>query len=83
MYCKELHSEFKKDGNIECAFCNRKLEETKRIEPKCCDRPNLISDSHIVCTSCGAAVNDFDLAKDFGGTASKAEKKICKSKNCV
>ena len=23
-----------------------------------------------------------DLAKDFGGTASKAEKKICKSKNC-
>ena len=24
-----------------------------------------------------------DLAKDFGGTASKAEKKICKSKNCI
>ena len=23
-----------------------------------------------------------DLAKDFAGTASKAEKKICKSKNC-
>ena len=23
-----------------------------------------------------------DLAKDIGGTASKAEKKICKSKNC-
>ena len=23
-----------------------------------------------------------DLAKDFGGTAGKAEKKICKSKNC-
>ena len=23
-----------------------------------------------------------DLGKDFGGTASKAEKKICKSKNC-
>ena len=23
-----------------------------------------------------------DLAKDFGGTASKAKKKICKSKNC-
>ena len=24
-----------------------------------------------------------DLAKDIGGTASKAEKKICKSKNCI
>ena len=23
-----------------------------------------------------------DLAKDFGGTASEAEKKNCKSKNC-
>ena len=23
-----------------------------------------------------------DLAKDFGGAASKSEKKICKSKNC-
>ena len=24
-----------------------------------------------------------DLAKDIGGKASKAEKKICKSKNCI
>ena len=61
MYCEELHSEFIKDGHIECPFYNKKLEESKSIEPKCCDRPNLINDSHIFCTSCGA-VNDYLIA---------------------
>lgn len=29
MYFEVLHSEFIKDGHMECPFCNKKLEEKK------------------------------------------------------
>ena len=64
MYCRVLHFEFIKDGHNECPFCNEKLEDTKSIKSKCCDRPNLINDSPIVCTNCGT-VNDYLTANEF------------------
>ena len=41
MYCEVLHSEFIKDGHIECPFCNEKLVETKSIQQSSCEYPDL------------------------------------------
>ena len=49
---------------MECPFCNKKLLETKGLQKPCCDHPNLINDSHIVCTYCDA-VNDYLTANEF------------------
>ena len=64
MNCAEFHSELIRHGQMECPFCNKKLEETKSIKPRCCDRPNLINDTHIVCTNCGV-VNGYLTANEF------------------
>lgn len=49
---KEIHNEYKKIYN-ECPFCREKLEETKSTETKCCEHPNIINNSQILCTNCG------------------------------
>ena len=49
---------------MECPFCNKKLVETKGLQKPCCDHPNLINDTHIVCTYCDA-VNDYLTANEF------------------
>lgn len=45
------------------SFCDKNWL-TKSIKPRCCDRPNLFNDSHIVRTNCGA-VNDYLIANEF------------------
>ena len=39
-------------------------EETKSTGPKCCDRPDLINDSHLFCTYYGT-VNDYLTANEL------------------
>ena len=47
MYCEVLHFEFIKDGHIESPFCHEKLADAKSVQKPCCDRPNVINDSHL------------------------------------
>ena len=56
-------------------------EETKSTGPKCCDRPDLINDSHLFCTYYGT-VNDYLTANelvDFCYIYIENKKKICLS----
>ena len=53
-----------KKNIVNVHFVIQKLEETKSTKSKCCDRPTLINDSHVVCTNCGK-VNSYLAANEF------------------
>ena len=64
MYCEVLHFEFIQDGHIECPFCNKKLVETKSVQKRCCDNPDVINDTYKMCINCGT-VSGHLIATEF------------------
>ena len=64
MYCNIIHEGYKKSKFVVCPFCNEKLEEPKSTDTKFHEHPNLINDSHIICTNCGT-VHGYQTANEY------------------
>ena len=75
---KEVHELLIQEGQINCVFCNKQIQEPGKPQRYvCCDSMRLIGDSYLVCKNCGQ-VNDEYYAPvyfDFHENKHKIRKK--------
>ena len=62
---KDIHNELINMGKYDCPFCNLQLMEVDvNKDYRCCDNPDIINNSEIVCKNCGI-VQGHDYVKEF------------------
>ena len=57
---KEVHEIFIQEGQVNCIFCNKQIQDPGK--PKryfCCDSMRLIKDDFIVCKNCGQVHDQY------------------------
>ena len=63
MCSKAIHDYLKNELST-CPFCNSIIKDIKTQEIQCCDNPNIINDTKIVCQNCGT-VHGYQQAQEY------------------
>ena len=75
---KEVHELLMHEGQVNCIFCNKKIQDP--VKPRryfCCDSMRLIKDGFIVCKNCGQVHDEYFAPEyfDFYGNRHRIRKK--------
>ena len=57
---KEVHELLIQEGQVNCIFCNKQIQDpSKPRQYFCCDSMRLIKDDFIVCKNCGQVHDEY------------------------
>ena len=57
---KEVHELLIQEGQVNCIFCNKQIQDPGKSRPYfCCDSMRLIKDDFIVCKNCGQVHDQY------------------------
>ena len=75
---KEVHELLMNEGQVNCIFCNKQIQDAgKPRRYFCCDSMRLIKDGFIVCKNCGQVHDEYFAPEyfDFYGNRHRIRKK--------
>ena len=56
MSCEEIHEELVNMEEVVCPFCNKQISKHTTKTEQCCNRPEIVYGSSIVCENCGSVL---------------------------